>query len=379
VNVGIVGAGPAGSLAAYLLARRGVSVSLFDPTHPREKPCGGGLTGKALSLLPAAPVGDPLPARELLECRFEAGDGAGVDVRLQRPVKVAARRDLDAWLLRRAVAAGAQHIEQRVVHADPGGELVLRPKQSHATQRRRFDVIIGADGASSRVRRAVLGPLPRERLMMAAGWYARGTAPMLVRFMPGLHGYLWLFPRPDHVCVGICAPLGDPPSRDLLGRLETEVSRSFPALRDFEGTRYAQTIPSPGTNAASLREIAGERWALIGDAAALADPLTGEGIYYALRSAELLSDTLLAGGSPAEYADRALKSFGAELLTARRIGDRFYAPGFTNRMIRYARRSPTIRGVLGDLVLGDQGYRGLTGRLLRVAPRFLWESATSRA
>src|SRR4029450_8450212 len=120
--------------------------------------------------------------------------------------------------------------------------------------------------------------------MMATGWFARGTSDMTVRFLPGLAGYLWLFPRPDHVGVGICAPLGARPSRDLLERLRRDVARSFPALRDDEAPPYAHPTPSPPADAASLREIAGPRWALVGDAAALADPITGEGIHYALRS-----------------------------------------------------------------------------------------------
>jgi flavin-dependent dehydrogenase len=201
---------------------------------------------------------------------------------------------------------------------------------------------------------------------------------MLVRFTPGLAGYLWLFPRPDHVGVGIAAPLASVPSRELLGRLEAEVARSFPALADVEARRYAHTIPSPSTDTGSILEISGPRWALVGDAAALADPITGEGIHYALRSALVLADTLREEGSPARYPERALEGFGRELVKAASIHDRFYAPGFARRMVRYAARSEAIRRVMGDLVLGEQGYLGLRRRLLRAGPRFLLESGLSR-
>jgi len=365
-----VGAGPAGCLAAYHLARQGARVTLFDPTHPREKPCGGGLTGKALQLLPPAPERDPLPARQVWSCRFETADGRGADTALARPVAVASRRELDSWLLRRAVEAGARHVAERAADVGEGARLRLR-----SGEERRFDVVVGADGASSGVRRARLGPLPRERLMMAAGWYAPGTAPMLVRFTPELEGYLWLFPRPDHVAVGVCAPLGRRPTRELLLRLETEVRRSFPALLDPEAERYAHLIPSPGAGEGSILEAGGEGWALVGDAAALADPITGEGIYYALRSAELLADVLSRDGSPRRYPERLLEELGGELLAAARIRPRFHAPGFTARLVRYAERSPAIRDVLSELVLGDQGYRGLKTRLLRAGPRFVLDSA----
>lgn len=372
MKVAVVGAGPAGSLLAWRLASDGAaSPTLFDASHPREKPCGGGLTLKALQLLPAAPASDPLPVRWVDVCRFESGHGEQVDMPLPRPVAIGARRDIDAWLLRRAVEAGATHVAERVTGVDGGGAL-----RTAAGREERFDLIVGADGAGSLVRRTFLGATPPARLTMAAGWFAPGTATMTVRFVPGLAGYLWLFPRPDHVGVGICAPLQALPTRELIGRLRDLVARSYPALSDEDAQPYAHTIPSPSTDPASIREIAGERWALVGDAAALADPVTGEGIYYALRSACVLADALREGGL-GRYPERALADFGRELLTASRLHARFYAPGFTRRMTRFASRSRAIREVLTDLVLGDQGYEGLKRRLVRAAPRFAWQYATS--
>jgi geranylgeranyl reductase family protein len=373
MDVAVVGAGPAGSLAAYRLARAGVRATLFDASHPREKPCGGGVTGKALALLPPAPSDDPLPARFVDACRFESGDGAAVELRLPRPIAVAARRDLDAWLLRRAVAAGARHVPERVVAVETNA-LRTSARRVHAA-----DVIVGADGANSIVRRSFLAPIPKERLTLAAGWFAPGAAEMLVRFLPGAQGYLWLFPRPDHVGVGICAPLAAQPTRALLGRLESEAARSFRALEPAGAERYAHLIPSPSADPRSILEIARERVALVGDAAALADPITGEGIYYALRSAELLAETLAAGRPLASYAERALEDFGRDLLTAAALRERFYAPGFTRRMIRLSARSPAIRRVLGELVLGEQGYLGLKRRLLRALPAVIVDSLLRRS
>src|SRR5206468_10013165 len=105
MRVAVVGAGPAGALAALRLAGDGAGVTVFDASHPREKPCGGGLTAKALRLLPAAPAADPLPVRYVDRCRFDAGQGDSVEVALARNVGISSRRALDAWLLRRAVAA----------------------------------------------------------------------------------------------------------------------------------------------------------------------------------------------------------------------------------------------------------------------------------
>ena len=373
MRVAVVGAGPAGALLSYQLARDGAAVTVFDASHPREKPCGGGVTAKALALLPPAPAHDPLPARWIESCRFESGLGEAVDVTLARPVAVASRRELDAWLLRRATEAGAVHLAERVVQVEATGRV-----RTSGGRDERFDLIVGADGAGSLVRRSFLAPTPPHRLHMAVGWFARGTAPMLVRFTPDLQGYLWLFPRPDHVGVGIVAPLALVPTRQLLARLEAEVARHFPALADDDAGRYAHTIPSPSADPDSILEIAGKSFALVGDAAALVDPITGEGIHYALRSAIVLADTLRVEGSAARYPERALEDFGRELLKAAALRDRFYAPGFTRRMITFAARSEAIRRVLGDLVLGDQGYVGLKRRLLRAGPRFLLEAGRHR-
>jgi flavin-dependent dehydrogenase len=372
VRVAVVGAGPAGSLLSYHLAKDGAAVTVFDPSHPREKPCGGGVTGKALALLPPAPASDPLPARWVDACRFESGHGEWVDLRLDRPLAVAARRDLDAWLLRRATEAGAVHAPQRVIEVDAGGRV-----RTAAGGDERFDCVVGADGAGSLVRRTFLAPTPPSRLCMAVGWFARGTSPMLVRFTPGLSGYLWLFPRPDHVGVGICAPLAALPTRQLVARLEAEVARAFPALVEDDADRYAHTIPSPTTDPASILEIAGPRWVLVGDAAALADPITGEGIPNALRSAVILAETLRTDGSPLRYPERVLAAFGRELLKAAEIRDRFYAPGFARRMISCAGRSGAIRSVMTELVLGELGYLALKRRLLLAGPRFLIQGGLS--
>ena len=373
MRVAVVGAGPAGSALACHLAKGGAEVAIFDASHPREKPCGGAVTARARDLLPAAPVDDPCPGRLVDRCRFEAAEGDAVDVGLPRPVLVASRRELDAWLLRRATDAGARHVAERVVEVEASGRL-----RTAARREETFDVLVGADGAGSLVRRTLLGPVPPERLAVAAGWFARGDAPMVVRFVPGVAGYLWLFPRPDHVGVGIYAPLGALPTRELLDRLEREVLRRFPALAEQDGGRYAHTLPSPAPDEASIREIAGGRWALVGDAAALADPITGEGIFSALRSAQLLAETLLSDGSPARYPERVLEDFGREMLRSAALHARFYAQGFPDRMVRYAAWSPAVRRVLADLVLGEQGYLDLKRRLLRAAPRFLLDAARTR-
>src|SRR5207244_9732877 len=139
-----------------------------------------------------------------------------------------------------------------------------------------------------------------------------------------------------------------------------------------QAERYAARIPGLAPRTWDTRKACGEGWALLGDAAGFADPVTGEGIYYALRSAELFADAYLAG-KPLAYEQRWREDFGRELQRASQMRRRFYgnfwgAP-FADRMIEFARGHRGIRKVLGELVAGDQGYTDLKKKLAPSARR----------
>jgi flavin-dependent dehydrogenase len=158
------------------------------------------------------------------------------------------------------------------------------------------------------------------------------------------------------------------------------VSRKSDAERDsrirnqLEATaeRYAARIPGLSPGMWSKRRACGDGWSLLGDAAGFADPVTGEGIYYALRSAELFAESYLSG-APLKYEARWREDFGKELERASQMRRRFYgnfwgAP-FTERMIEFARGHRGIKRVLGELVAGEQGYMDLKKKLARSALR----------
>jgi flavin-dependent dehydrogenase len=228
-------------------------------------------------------------------------------------------------------------------------------------------------------------PLPRE-----------ASAPTAVAFLPGWAGYAWAFPRPDHISFGIATSQDafDHQTLDALlwrfmvgyYRMREDVTarlwtaRKKDKARDeiieaelrSKAERYAARIPGLAAETWDGRRACGEGWALLGDAAGFADPVTGEGIYYALRSAELFAEAYLEG-RPLDYESRWREDFGRELRRAAEMRDRFYgnfwgAP-FTERMIEFARAHKGIRKVLGELVAGDQGYVDLKRTLAR---RAIW-------
>lgn len=126
-DVAIIGAGPGGAWTAYLLARCGARVLLVDPSHPREKPCGGGVTGRALSIVVDAFAARELPAVHIRAVRFAdtvAGDSALVRLEdgatLGGTLVVASRRDFDGLLLSAARRAGAELLADRVTDITSG-------------------------------------------------------------------------------------------------------------------------------------------------------------------------------------------------------------------------------------------------------------------
>jgi len=222
---------------------------------------------------------------------------------------------------------------------------------------------------------------------------ADGLAPTVVAFLPRWVGYAWAFPRPDHISFGIATtqdafehqPLDDLLWRFMIGYYQQRQTPAVNFWKDDQPTtetaairkqlessaeRYAARIPGLAANTWDKRTTCGDDWALLGDAAGFADPVTGEGIYYALRSAELFA-AAYSRGELKSYESAWREDFGAELRRAAQMRRRFYgnfwgAP-FTERMIEFAKGHRGVRRVLGDLVAGEQGYTNLKKKLLRSA------------
>jgi geranylgeranyl reductase family protein len=390
----IIGAGPAGSFAAELLAKGGAKVALFDGRPEGEpKACGGGVTAKALNAWPhlLKAVG-----RTITELDLYSPSSKRLHLTLDEPFAIYSRIAFDCYLRDRARDAGAHVISEKISarKAKRTGDGWRLISDSGAEWSGSF--LIGADGANSGVAKILAGPLPPSDMEVAFGYRAplpaNNIASTAVAFLPGWVGYAWAFPRPDHISFGIATtqdafehkPLDDLLWSFMVGyyqrengtkkfwantRESAEASRIHEHLRQT-AERYAARIPGLADKTWDTRKVSGDGWALLGDAAGFADPVTGEGIYYALRSAELFAQCWLAGKS-GEYEARWRKDFGGELRRAAQMRRRFYgnfwgAP-FTERMIEFARGHRGVKRVLGNLVAGEQSYVDLKKKLVKSA------------
>lgn len=388
IDVAVVGAGPAGACTAYRLANAGARVALFDHSHPREKPCGGGITGRALALVADVVQPDLLPAVRVRVARFVDSDaGRSATVALARhgnqsrqPLVVASRRDFDARLLLAAQEAGAHLYDVRVVdltRTPSGFALTTADRQVHHA-----GCIVGADGANSMVRRRLATPFRRDQLSIATGFFAHGATSdeIIVEIVANPPGYIWSFPRPDHLAIGICAAADAGRTASSLRARTASWIRATGIGANACREPYSWPIPSLSAADWETTETGGDGWCLVGDAAGLVDPITREGIYFALESAQFAADAIVEGAAQRNrrYTDRVRTEIVAELARAARFKDGFFRPAFTRLMIEALRHSEQIRSVMADLIAGTQGYRGLKWRLARTMEiGFAWKALTA--
>jgi flavin-dependent dehydrogenase len=372
-RIAIIGGGPAGAFAAAELARAGREVLLFDEKLAWEKPCGGGLTDKALVRWPFLRHAE-VERNWVSDCELIAPSGRRVRFPLERPIAIFSRLTLNGLLLDRARDAGVELQCERVLQIDgAAGDWLIRTGDASYTA----DFVVLAAGARNSLRTRFTAALGPENFMVAAGYYVPGNHHTAqIKFLKDLHGYIWIFPRADHFSAGICGRMQGKSTAELRRILE----HSLPEFGlTLEGARfYAHIIPSLTPDALRNSSFAGDGWAMIGDAAGFVDAITGEGLYYALRSGELLTEALLAG-EPAQYRALVNRDFLSELEHAARIANRFYGgkwlgESVLERMIQLTQRSAGFREIMRDLFSGAQEYSGLRQRVYEKFPRIMMET-----
>ncbi len=290
-DVIVCGAGPAGSTTARLLAGQGARVLMLDrASFPRDKPCGGGVTIRA-----AAAVSDvdlsPVIERSVY--------GARVTFRLKRPFErrhprplthMTQRRHLDAYLADLAACAGVcfrDGVAVREVEVSRGGATVRAGGDVY-----RATIVVAADGANGVAARACgLAPVAHHAVALEGNLPAQDAlmerwADVIGLDLGGIAGgYGWVFPKGDHLNVGVGGWNWTAPSlRRKLSALCHAYGFDEARLENVRGYR----LPMRGDGAPLLRGPA----LAVGDAAGLVDPLSGEGIGHALESGALAAEAI---------------------------------------------------------------------------------------
>lgn len=403
-EVAIIGAGPAGAHLASRLAAEGRDVVLFDPKGAWEKPCGGGVPTRAIREFAFILESSNYPRKLVRQITMISPLDRHVTLTLDEPFAVYSRQVLNSLVLDRAIEAGAGFVREGVsdFNREPDGWTI----STDGGNQWRVRFLVGADGAASFTRRRLVGIFPKQDLALAFGYNitcaetgearpptGNNGAPrsepamdeVVVRFPKDFTGYLWAFPRPGVMNFGVASKLGERTSVELRTLL-TDFVRGYygghmpdPDRVSFFGAKI------PTLDLASWKDLqtTGDGWALIGDAAGFADPITGEGIYYAFKSADLYADALReAGGSngsssvyqhaAAFYETMWREAFGRDLEHASYrlphfYHGRFVGRIFTDAMIMLARYHRGVRTILGRALVGEQSYVTLKRDLLRRA------------
>ncbi|MBN2047540.1 MAG: geranylgeranyl reductase family protein [Anaerolineaceae bacterium] len=376
-DVIIVGSGPAGSLAAYYLAKEGLDVLILEKESlPRYKPCGGGLPLKAQQMI-------PFDCSEALE--FQSGGGivayAGTPIfriPTREPFAALVMRDhFDQFLVRQAVGAGAGLIENCAAVGLEVSTNEANVITSEGVLESR--AVIGADGVNSIIA-DLCGLMENRRTGIALEAEVRVSDQILERqgrfatfdFGAISHGYGWVFPKRDHLSVGVfhARPRKVPHLKDaLLHTLRSLVDESGYEILRMRG----HPIPLGGARTALDHGPA----MLVGDAANMADPFFGEGIYYAMWSAKIAAEVLLSAWDQpvldlTAYTERVEAEILPQFDDAASVAQILYrVPRMSAKLLR---RSAFMQEFMFGVISGKHSYRDLYRTITLSAPKIIYEA-----
>ena len=358
-DVAVIGAGPGGCSAAAALAKKGFSVLILEKAAlPRYKTCGGGLLHRARKLLPASVA--PVVEREFNAITLNlSGNGLSFTATRSEPiVSMTMRADLDHLLAQVAAKHGAQLLESCLVkYVTPENNFV----EISTTQGEfRAQFVIAADGVHSQTAKAN-GWSPLPCLAPALEWEIHLPEADFARFGNAARfdfdciesGYAWVFPKRDHLSVGILSTSRT--NINLPARLENYLA-AIGIKKILKAEKHGYLIPL-----APRREpLARGRILLVGDAAGLADPITAEGISYAIQSGQLAATALAecrldVSAVASRYQSLLEENILRDLRAGRFLANILYHyPRLRNLAFRW--QGQRLTDFVAAVVMGERGY-----------------------
>lgn len=358
----IVGGGPAGGTAAYFLGQAGRRVLVIEKERlPRYKACGGGISIEVLKQFPFS--FEPVIESRVKAISYALRENVVTIPLPNQSIQMVMRDDFDAYLLKHTEAEIRQGTKVRAVEERSDGVIV----ETNGGERFESEFLIAADGANSFVARS-LG-LRRKKLMAGAieveavvpsEAFARFADKPMFIFGEVRTGYLWIFPKSDHLSVGIGALHPKP------GELQDTLARVM--------ARYGISIDDQPQKGHPLpvytrREpISTARTLLVGDAAGLVDPFTGEGIRFAIKSGRLAAEAILSG-HPERYSTLVDRKIGRNHRLGIVLTSLFY--NLPEICFELGVRNPFVTRSLAEMLADRIGYGRLLLQIFGTLPLFL--------
>lgn len=362
----VVGAGPGGSLLSYYLGAAGLRVLLIDKQVPlRYKPCGGGITRRAATLIPF----DLDSVIEDYSCRVSVswqGEFLYSNISADPVIYMVMRDKFDHFVTSHAISAGVHVLhETNVTGIEPGknGTTV-----STSGGNFKAGLVVGADGVNSRVAKALgLHIATRHNIALAAEIYPADVNEVSrykhevsfdLNVIP--EGYGWIFPKRDHLSVGVFSST----------RRAKNIRRYFDEYLRIKKIKDGYRVERTGVRLIPIHpkgdDILGNIYGcVVGDAAGFADPITGEGIYYAIREAQMGSEMIIKYGPSGlpRYSDMVKAEFMKETRAAEKMAVFYRFPGATRCILR---RIPQYADYHLGVFCGEQSYYDLYRKFFSV-------------
>jgi geranylgeranyl reductase family protein len=367
-DVVIIGGGPSGAYLGYCLARQGYQPVIFDHSHPREKPCGGILSARALQKFP---ILETAPSIEIPDKKYRMISPENKSVLLGKEIanrtKAVSRRNLDRFLLDSAIKWGCKFVPEKVISLSQQNGLW---KIKTPYRELRAAIVVGADGVKSIVRKYVTGAFERKDLAVALGYLATGYSDKATvkKFLRNRNGHLWVSNRGNHCCVGISDSVVT--ASNLKSELDEFLKKESLQLKTF--SRWSALRPQASSTELFNKSCSGKNWLLIGDAAGHVNPLTGEGILYALWSAEIASFAIKTGDLRL-YESSWKDEYGKELSNAAKKRKFFFNSNNIENAFQFAHKSSTFSEILYEVVEGEEEILKAGGKILLKSPKILLE------